>query len=166
MSYTPMTAEEAAKLNLRPEGIYPFEVTDAKAGVSKEKQNPMIALVLRFFDADGSSFTVKDWLVHSENRWAEKKCYDFALSAGLLSKYATGSMTAEDCLGRGGFAMIGVEKGKAKADGSGSFPDRNNIKYYTITKPKPAAPVVDTQAPDKTAAPMVRNADLDEDVPF
>ena len=163
-NYKPMTADEAAKLSIRPEGVYGFEVADAKAGTSKEKSHPMIALTLGFFDEDGSRFTVKDWLVHSDSRWSEKKVFDFANSTGLQSKYATGAMSAEDCLGRTGFAFLGVEKGKPKADGSGNFPDRNAVKYYT-TKPQPksASPVPATPAP-ATAAKAAET--LEEDVPF
>lgn len=163
MSYKPMTAEEAAKLNVRPDGIYPFEVTDAQNGKTKEKGHPMIALTLSFFDEAGDRFTVKDWLVHSDNRWSEKKCFDFANSTGLTAKYASGEMAAEDCLGRAGFAKVSIEAGKPKADGSGNFPDRNVVKFYTATaakadssaKPQPAA----AGAPGKTE-------NLDEDVPF
>lgn len=165
-NYKPMTADEAAKLSLRSEGVYAFEVTDAKAAVSKEKQNPMIALSLRFFDNDGDgSFSVKDWLVHSDSRWAEKKFFDFANSTGLQAKYAAGEMSAEDCLGRSGYAMVGVEAGKPKNDGSGNFPDKNKVKYYTskpVAKPSGGA-VKQSEAPKKSDA---KTENLDEDVPF
>lgn len=160
-----MTPDEASKLSLREAGIYPFEVTDAKPGVSKEKQNPMIALVLRFFDADGGSFSVKDWLVHSDSRWAEKKVYDFAMSAGLAAKYSAGAMTAEDCLGRGGFAMIGIEKGKAKGDGSGNFPDRNTVKYYTTQKPQSGHHSESQPTPGRNTPPASQ-CNTDKDVPY
>lgn len=165
-----MTAEEAAKLSIRQEGVYGFEVADAKDGTSREKSNPMIALTLSFFDEEGSRFTVKDWLVHSESRWAEKKFFDFAETAQLHKKYADGSMRAEDCLGRSGFAMLVIEKGKPKSDGSGNFPDRNAVKYYTTkgpekrSEPKPAA--VSTPAGSTPSSPAKQNENLDEDVPF
>lgn len=162
-NYRPMTADEAAKLSLRPDGLYAFEVADAQPATSKKTQTPMIALTLRFYDSDGAAFTVKDWLVHSDNRWAEKKVYDFALSTGLQAKYAAGTMTAEDCLGRGGFAMVTVQKGKAKDDGSGNFPDRNAVKYYTTQKPKSVEPEPSTSPAAKSAA---QSESLDEDVPF
>jgi hypothetical protein len=98
----------------------------------------MIALTLSFFDDTGARFTIKDWLVHSDNRWSEKKCYDFANACGLSAQYAAGTMHADDCLGRSGFAMVGVEKGKPKQDGTGNFPDRNSVRYYTA-KPAPKA---------------------------
>lgn len=158
-----MTADEAAKLNIRTEGIYPFEVADAKDATSKEKGNPMIALVLTFFDTDGSRFTVKDWLVHSENRWSEKKCYDFALTTGLSERYAAGAMTADDCLSRSGFAAIGIEKGKEKIDGSGRFPDRNKVAYYTTPPPKDHGVNATQELPPLVTA---KSGDLDEDVPF
>src|SRR3954469_22859858 len=154
MSYVPMTPAEAAKLSLRPEGVYAFDVLTAEAKVSK-KGAPMIALQLGLYDEDGARFSVKDWLVHSESRWAEKKFYDFAESTGLGQKYAAGTLCAEDCLGRSGLAAVGVEKGKPKGDGSGNFPDRNNVKYYTTKKP--AA---------KTPAPGTKATGTDEDVPF
>lgn len=163
MSYKPMTAEEAAQLNIKPDAVYSFEVSDAKAGVSKEKKNPMIALELSFFDAEGNRFSVKDWLVHSDNRWAEKKVYDFAQAVGLGAKYAAGQMVAEDCLGRSGFAFITTQKGKPKDDGSGNFPDRNVVKYYTSKAPeKKAAP---TQGAPTTTGKAASD-ELDTDVPF
>jgi hypothetical protein len=74
----------------------------------------MIALELGFYDEDGSRFSIKDWLVHSDNRWSEKKVFDFAGSTGLAAKYASGEMVAEDCLGRSGYAAVGIEAGKPK----------------------------------------------------
>jgi hypothetical protein len=159
-NYKPMTADEATKLNLRPDGVYAFEVLNATAAVSKAKGSPMIALELGFYDEDGSRFSIKDWLVHSDNRWSEKKVFDFAGSTGLAAKYAAGEMVAEDCLGRSGFAAVGVEAGKPKSDGSGNFPDRNKVKYYTV---KPTAVKADA-APDKPAAS--KKEDADSDVPF
>lgn len=135
-NYKPMTADEAAKLSVRPEGTYAFEVIDSVAGVSKVKGdgsggNPMIALTLSFFDDQGDRFEVKDWLVHSPNRWAEKKVYDFAVNAGCLAKYADGTFAAEDCLGKSGWAKLGIQQGQEKPDGSGRYNDKNSVKYYT-----------------------------------
>lgn len=158
MSYKPMTADEAVKLNIRPEGIYGIEVADAKAGTSKSG-NSMIALTLHVYDADGDRFTVKDWLVHSDSRWAEKKVYDFACAVGIEAQYSAGTMTAEDCLGRTGFAMIVVQKGQPKADGSGNFPDRNGVKYYTANKPAAKAAASGNTEGAQADAPT-------EDVPF
>lgn len=170
MSYQPMTADEAAKLNVKPDGIYSFEVSDASDTKSKKSGDPMIALELTFYDNDGSRFSVKDWLVHSsgpKGRWAEKKFYEFALSVGLQAKYAAGQMTAEDCLGRGGYAFINTQKGQEKTNkvtGAGTgefFPDRNGVKYYTTKpdkKPEPATP--------SPAKPAAKPEPLDEDVPF
>lgn len=164
MAYTPMTADEAAKLSLREEGVYAFEVLEAKEGLSKAN-NAMIALELRFFDNDGSggSFKVKDWLVHSDSRWAEKKFFDFANSTGIQARYSSGQMTADDCLGRSGYAMVGVQAGKPKDDGSGNFPDRNVVKYYTTKPVGQSAPT----AAAKTGSALPSKAEEDFDsVPF
>lgn len=162
MSYKPMTADEAAKLNIKAEGVYAFDVLEATPAISKAAQNPMIALVLSFYDTDGDRFTVKDWLVHSDSRWAEKKFYDFANTTGLSAQYQSGALEAEQCLGRSGFAFLGVEKGKPK-DGGGNFPDRNNVKYYTAASPtaqsRPGPS--DAQLANTAAKPAA-----DEDVPF
>lgn len=159
-----MTADEASKLSLRPDGVYGFEVANAVDGKTKEKGHPMIALTLSFFDDSGARFTIKDWLVHSDSRWSEKKCYEFANTCGLAAQYAAGKMSADDCLGRSGFAMLGIEKGKPKQDGSGNFPDRNSVKYYTS---KPAAKAFAPAAPNAptTSAPAATDAPT-EDVPF
>ncbi len=159
-----MTADEAAKLSLRPDGVYGFEVANATDGKTKEKGHPMIALTLSFFDDSGARFTIRDWLVHSDSRWSEKKCYDFATATGLSAQYAAGKMNADDCLGRSGFAMLGIEKGKPKQDGSGNFPDRNSVKYYT-SKPaaKASAPAGFAQAAAPAAGPAVSD---DDSIPF
>lgn len=159
MSYKPMTADEAARLNLRPEGTYAFEVVTAANKTSK-KGDPMIALSLNLFDADGSRFAAKDWLVHSDNRWSEKKFFDFANTTGLTDKYAAGTLCAEDCQGRGGFAAVGIEKGKPREDGTGSYPDRNVVKYYVASKP-------DAKKKAPTEAQLANTgSDSTEDVPF
>lgn len=163
MSYKPMTADEAAKLNLRPEGTYAFEVVSAEDKTSK-KGDPMIALSLNFFDADGARFAVKDWLVHSDNRWSEKKFFDFANTTELTAKYAAGTLCAEDCLGRGGFAVVGIEKGNQKPDGVGNYPDKNKVKYYTAAKPQARSQPTDAQLANQTSKPGTGS--LDEDVPF
>lgn len=162
MSYKPMTADEAAKLSIRPEGTYAFGVADAKDGKSKEKQNPMIALELHFFDDQGDRFTVKDWLVHSDNRWSEKKCFDFANTTGLKPQYSAGTMCAADCVGRSGFAVVGIEKGKAKADGTGNFPDRNKVKYYTAAKPVAKNQPTEAQLANQTGGKV----DDEDGIPF
>lgn len=162
-TYKPMTAEEAAKLSLRPEGVYAFEVLDSQPATSKRKDdgsggNPMIALTLTFFDENGDRFTVKDWLVHSDNRWAEKKVFDFARHTGLSDKYASGTLEAEDCLGRSGWAKLGIAKGKEKSDGSGYFNDQNTIKYYTTEQKK--------EKPAQAAPAVSPSNGTDEDAPF
>lgn len=164
-NYKPMTADEAAKLSLRPEGLYAFDVATAESKTSKTG-NPMIALSLNFFDAEGDRFSVKDWLVHSDSRWAEKKCYDFAYAVGIEAAYSAGTMTAEDCLGRSGFAFVNIQKGKAKEDGSGNFPDRNGVKYYTKNGPKKEGVQADAPTGEPGTTPLVRNAAVEEDVPF
>lgn len=152
-NYKPMTADEAAKLSIRPDGIYAFEVLNATAAKSKEKGNDMIALELGFFDADGDRFSVKSWLVHSDSRWSEKTFFDFAATTGLAQKYAAGTMCAEDCLGRSGFAVIGTEKGKKKDNSDDCFPDKNKVKYFTTKKPETSA-----SKPEPTEAQLANQA--------
>lgn len=163
-TYNPMTADEAAKLSLRPEAVYPFEVKDAKDATSKSG-NAMIAVELICYDADGSQFTVKDWLVHSSNRWAEKKVYDFAQTTGLAAQYANGAMNGDACLSRKGYAFIGIQKGNPKDDGSGNFPDRNVVKYYRLEADKKPADTTASNStqPTKTEKP---SDDIDQDIPF
>lgn len=168
-NYKPMTADEAATLSIRPEGAYPFEVADAKSSKSK-KGDAMAALTLHCFDARGARFTVRDWLVHgSENRWNEKKVYDFAQNVGKLAVYSAGQWSAEECLGCAGWVYVGIEKGKPKdenkPDGE-KWPDRNCVKYYTA-KPAASAPANLGPVQSTAAAPASKPVEnLDEDVPF
>lgn len=153
-----MTETEIAALGILPDGEYAFQVLNAADDTSK-KGNDMIVLDLCVFVDGGGERKVKDYLVPG-TQWGVKKIHDFAHAVGLGAKYDGGEFGADDCLDRTGYCKIKTDKGKAKEDGSGSFPDRNAVAWYLVKKPEreAAKPLPDAPAVDVSGA--------DEDVPF
>lgn len=138
MQYTPKTQEEIAAMRLKPEGAYAFDIADAKDGVSKSSGKEMIVLDVNLYDASGSIFQIRDWLVPGTS-FGDKKIFEACRCMGLSSKYATGQINAEDFLGRSGWAKVKIGKPQAKKDGSGSFPAKNEIAWYLEAEPKKQA---------------------------
>ncbi len=150
MNIKPKTEKEIAEMNNMPAGDYPFEVLDAIEGPSK-KGNDMITLTLRVFVGDASR-QLNDYLLES----MPGKLFHFCQYTGLADKYAAGTLTAEDCLGKTGFLTTGIQKGKPKDDGSGDvWPDRATVKDY-VRGPFKKADVV---------APAAAKSD-ESDVPY
>lgn len=147
-----MTESEIAALGILPEGDYSFQVLNAADDISK-KGNDMIVLDLCVFAPEGGERKVRDYLVPG-TPWGVKKIHDFAHGVGLGGKYDSGEFTADDCLDRTGWCKVRVEKGKAKEDGSGNFPDRNAVAWYLVKKPEGAAarPMPDAPAVDVSGA--------------
>lgn len=112
---------------LLPEGAYVFTVLAAEYGTSKSG-NAMLKLKLTIHEQDGSKRSIFDNLMAMESMIYKTK--HFCDATGLEAKYTAGSFTAEDCIGRSGLAKIGIQKGNAKEDGSGFYPDKNTIKDY------------------------------------
>jgi len=125
MNFKSRSEKEIQEMNSIPEGDYPFEVLNAVDGKSKGG-NDMITLTLRVFVGD-SSRQLNDYLLEA----MQGKLFYFCSYTGLSQKYAAGTLTAEDCLGKSGYLTVGIQKGKMKDDGSGDYwPDRATVKNY------------------------------------
>lgn len=136
MKVTPKTEKELQEMNNIPDGDYPFEILDAIDGKSK-KGSDMITLTLRLFVGE-SSRQLNDYLLDA----MPGKLFHFCQYTGLADKYAAGTLTAEDCLGKTGFLTVKTQKGKLKDDGSGDYwPDRSSVSDYIRGEFK-KAPVV------------------------
>lgn len=177
MKFKPKTEKELAAEALIPDGVYPFDVIDAKDAVSKSSGNEMIAIKVRVYGPDGREPVINDYLLESYMR----KIYNFAKVTNNLAKYYAGSLCAEDCLGKSGFVKIGTDKGKAKLDAGGRetgdfYDPKNTVKDYCMTadgkkdagSPQPPAGAGKPQPTPEQLANLAPAgaAGGDEDVPF
>jgi hypothetical protein len=153
MKFAPKKENELSAGNLIPDGTYPFEVIKAVAKQSKAG-NDMIVVTLKIFEGDTHGSLLDDYLMES----IAFKLFHFCAYSGLTAQYESGTLTAENCVGRTGYAKIGVQKGKAKDDG-GFWPDRNTVKDYIRQEMKKAGVVNVT--PSKPASKPA-----DDDVPY
>lgn len=148
MKFQSKTEEEIAKERLIPDGIYQFEVLDAKDAVSKAG-NDMIALNLQIFMADTTARPLTDFLMEK----VPHKLRHFCRETGLIGLYDTGSLSPEDCAGKTGYVKIGTQTRKDTGE------PQNTVKDY-VSKPG-ETPIVPTHAAPEAARP-----EDTEDVPF
>ena len=147
MNFTPRSAKEIAEAGLLPKGEYDFEVIRSENKVSK-KGNDMIQVKLKVFHGASTPF-IDDYLLAS----MEAKLRHFCEATGLLEKYESGALTAEDCLGRVGKVKIIVHEDK-----TGEYDPKNSVKDYVVKKAK--KDFDESEIPNKT---QDENGD---DIPF
>ncbi len=111
--------QERAEKRVAPAGEYDFQILNAENKTSKSG-NAMIEIEVGLFRGDTMAWKVKDWLLPA----MESKLRHFCDAAGLLARYESGMLTAEDCRGRSGRCRVAVEPGQ------GNYPDKNAIKDY------------------------------------
>lgn len=156
MKFEPKTEEQIVSESLLAAGIYDIEVRDAVDKTSKAG-NDMVHLKLSVFDEDGNSVFVDDYLLESMPLKLRRAAY----ALGLGGEYESGELAAYDFKGKAGKAKIGIQKGKAKEDGSGEFyPDKNGVLDYIVGEsPKGIAPA--RKSPSQVVAPIE-----DDEIPF
>lgn len=148
MRFTPKTEDQLKTENLIPEDTQcDFEVVEANHKVSK-KGNDMIALKLRVF-AKTRETVVFDYLLESMGF----KLLHFCEAANLTAKYASGNLLAQDCLGKTGRCVVGIE------EASGSYPAKNVVSDYIGHRETKSVSL----APVKPVSAIVIS---DDDVPF
>lgn len=128
MHYTPKSEKEVSETGLWPAGKYGFEIAKATDSVSKVKPdgtggNEMIELTVKLFNDDGQSKSVFDYLMPLES--VAYKLRHASAACGLLEKYETGLLMAEDFVGKTGFLKLKIQKDK-----TGQYPDKNVIADY------------------------------------
>ena len=173
LSFTPKTEEQIAEENLVPDGEYPFEVIKAEEAISKKTGDPMIKLKLCIFTDDGPAGErhVYDYLIQT----MDFKLRHFCACTGLLERYETGTLEAEDCNGRTGHCIVKTEK-------QAGYKPKNAVKDYVVPKQpegsgnpsaahqslaKPLAVNVSRSADPKPVAPAAPVTDAaEDDVPF
>lgn len=124
MRFTAKSEKEVQEEGLLPKGNYSFEISDAKDEVSKSG-NEMIKLILNVYDENGNSRLIFDYLLES----IAYKLRHAAEACGLLEKYESELLIAEDFKGKTGIVSVGIQKDK-----TGNYPDKNTIKDYVIKK--------------------------------
>lgn len=120
MNFTSKTEKQLAEERLMPKGVYPFEVISADDKKSKAG-NDMIELEVRLFMPDGTTRSLRDWLMEK----MAFKLFHFCAYTGLSQKYEAGTLQSSDCVGRTGYAKVDIQ-----ADKTGQYPDRNSIGDY------------------------------------
>ena len=122
MTFTPKTEQQLKEKNLWPDGSYDFRVQEAEDSISKSG-NEQIKLKLVIYKGEASRF-VFDYL----SPLMEFKLRHFCEGTGLLSKYDSGRLTADDMIGREGIVQIRTEPAK------GNYEARNGVKDYVVKK--------------------------------
>ena len=124
MNFKPKTEDQLKSERLIMDGVYPFEVMEAKDACSKAG-NDMIALNLCIFLEDGSTRNLMDFLM-------EKMMYKllhFCRETGLGGRYESGDLTPDDCQGKTGYVKIGSQVRKDTGE------IQNTVKDY-VPDPK------------------------------
>lgn len=133
-----------------PEGIYNFQVIKAEKRISSAG-NPMLELKLKVWDANGKTYTVRDFLVATRKMaWKIKHFWE---SVGQPEKY-NGQFTISDCLNVCGLFRCVVEK-----DSNGY--DQAKVQDYVTNKP----PVFSQERKADTKEPDFIDDDLDHLIP-
>jgi hypothetical protein len=150
-SFVPKTDAEIEALQnqgLLTEGTYPFQVKAIDQLISKSG-NSMLKVKLSVLEKDGSARIIFDYLVAMDTMMFKIK--HFCESIGLADQYSKGMFDPQECIDRSGMAILGIQKGNAKPDGTGNYADKNSIKDYVKSDKLQKA------ADDKM---------LNEDIPF
>lgn len=117
MNFTPKTEDE---LVTKLEGTFDATVEGATDKTSKAG-NDMIELCLAVYDQDGIKRIVWDYVLEA----MPHKLRHFCVAAGLVDLYETGTLMAQDCVGKNVLVKI-----KMKAQEG--FPPKPNVEDYLL----------------------------------
>jgi hypothetical protein len=126
MNVTPFDEKDLPK-NLLEKGEYDFEVTESADMVSRNG-NEMIKLKIAVWVGEKVRCYLFDYLLDALPAKLRHACDSF----GLLDKYQSGNLKADDFYGRTGKGKIGI-----KSDSTGQYPDKNIISDYVCRGTKP-----------------------------
>lgn len=124
MKFAPKTESELEISLLLEPGIYPFQVSEAINDTSKNG-NEMIKIGLTVWGPEGRIHFVYDYLLEA----MAYKLRHFCCYTGLIQKYESGELSANDCINKEGYVEIAIQKGKPNGNG-GNYPDINKVKDY------------------------------------
>lgn len=138
MKFQPKSEEEVSQFKPWDDGEYSFEIlSSVKFGTKEYKtcdrldknNNDMLQLVVQIFNDNDQKQVIIDYITVT----AERKLRHAAVCCDLLVKYQSGELTGDDFVGKCGKLKLYTQKGKAKDDGSGYWPDKNSISDYVIS---------------------------------
>lgn len=136
-------------MNVWPKGEYDFEVIKAERAISGDKSKTpgteFIKLNLKIYADDGACKFVNG-ILHPA---MEAQVRHFCAAGGIIDKYETGSLTADDCVGVSGRVKIKIKPAE------GNFPEKNEVADYIVPK-----------AREEAAAVALPATPEDDDVPF
>ena len=142
MRFQPKTEDELKTWKILPEADYDYVIDQAIDKISQQG-NDMIEIKLRVF-GPGYESHIFDYLLESMGHKLRHICE----STGLLSKYDSGEVVAEDLIGRAGICRIGIEKAKGK------YKEKNRVDDYIVKQRdihRPEVPVTS----DKVCPPGI-----------
>jgi hypothetical protein len=157
MRFNPVSEEKAAAQSsgVWEDGIYDYEIKDASEETSRAG-NDMIKLEVWIFNQAGNRKLLFEYLVASEK--AAWKVREFAASSGLLTQYDTGTLIANEIVGRTGMCEVGIQP---ERDG---YPEKNVVRRWMM-KDKPKAPSA-AQKMTNNRVKSPAGPDLDDEIPF
>jgi hypothetical protein len=133
--FNPKTDEEIHAIQnqgLMADGIYSFRVKAVTTSQSKSGNN-MLEVVLGVMDNDSNERNIRDYLVATDKMIFKTK--HFCEAIGFEKEYASGKFDPMKCIDRSGKLVIATQKGGAKDDGSGYYPDKNIVRDYVKSEP-------------------------------
>jgi hypothetical protein len=147
MRFTPRSEVEVSKLFQK--GVYKFKVESAEEGNSKSG-NPRLHLKLKFMHGEivGKTNLVDCYLL-TDNPNFEFLLRHFCLGVGLEDAYNKGELEPKMCVGKQGWARLGVE-----VDKEGTYPDKNRVLDF----------IFDDK--DKKCVSQTENEITDDEIPF
>ncbi|MFA6080749.1 MAG: hypothetical protein WC753_04735 [Candidatus Gracilibacteria bacterium] len=155
-SFTPLSDDELARIEnekngLLPIGTYKFQVKEVTREISKTSQNAMLKIRLSVKAENGDIANVTDYLVNTPKMLFKLK--HFLESINMPHLYTQGNFDPQVLVNKVGYANIGIQKGNPKDDGSGNFPDKNNVKDYV-------------KSIEAVVKPVAKPVPVFDDIPF
>jgi hypothetical protein len=118
MEFVPKTEKQLAESRPLHAGVFQFEILEAWEKTS-QAGNPMIELKVQVSNGNGISRTMPDYLLAKRL----EKMLHCCMACGIREKFDSGSVSADDFVGKRGRLRVGLEKKRG-------FPDRNVIEDY------------------------------------
>lgn len=150
--FNPLSDEQINAIQNRAlltDGIYPFVVKSVEEQCSKSGIL-MLKVRLAVVASEHDIRTIIDYLLATEQMMFKLK--HFCETIGIADKYEKGGFEPSDCINRSGKVKIGIQKGAAKDDGSGFYPDKNTVKDYVKS--------------DEISSPKAKSDEPDDDILF
>lgn len=130
--------KEESKSSLVEDGVYDFEIIKSTRKISQSSGNPMAHLQIKFWDKEGRTKNLFDYLVFSNTVFSTKKIRHFCLSIGKPEFYEKGSLPDELAGYSGKFKLITQAGSLIPDDKLGTKPkgsryqDRNVVEDYVV----------------------------------